>query len=238
MLPEIQTYFDACEEARKVYRQSGQKVNEENPIPRYRYNESQEEQQARYDAENRNYAAQRTSENELDLARSVARDALGKSEDKTIAFLANVALKEHPDQTELVLRLLPLSREALEAVGPDNDWCPEFGRLYALAEERGALPPYENPANDLDIAALVNDLRYHNGGRVMELRKILIKHLPDIITSYINARVDPLIEGLYKYEFDTAEQFREVIAEHLLPIATVPETTTTESDNCSCSECG
>lgn len=218
MLPEVEAYFTALDKANEDYNTAYRKASDLYQLPDYpSWRATDDERQAYADVETKLYEAQRKLGSEIESTRRRIRDELAKSENPTVRFLATVAMREYPDHAETVLRLLPLSREELERVGPENDWCPEFARLYDAADEQDALPPYANPANNADINALVNNIRRNLGGRPMEVRTIIREHLPYIVANYlVNLDLTPLVDTLWAYEQETKADYAETIRKHLL----------------------
>lgn len=174
MLPQVQEFLDAENAASAKYQEARRNINIAHPCPSF----SDSDYQAKCDA---NAKADAEAYAECMAAIDAAVDKLAATGDRTLKFLAHTAFKLHPSETRDVLRMLPLSRETLEAVGPDQGWCPEYGRLFHLAEEQGALPPYTDatdPFNHLNIGKLVAELmenRYETN--TLQIRKLLKHHL-------------------------------------------------------------
>lgn len=174
MLPQVQEFFDAENAAHDKYQETRRNLNSTHPYPSY----NDPDYQAKYDAHSK---ADTEAYAEYTAATAAALDKLASTGDRTLTFLARTAFKLHPSETREVLRMLPLSRETLEEVGPDQNWCPEYGRLFHLAEAEGALPPYTDatdPFNHLNIGNLIAELmenRYENS--TLQIRKMLKYHL-------------------------------------------------------------
>lgn len=174
MLPQVQEFLDAENAASDKYQEARRNLNIAHPYPSYNDPNYQAKCDAHAKADAEAYA-------ECLATIDAALDKLASTEDRTLTFLARTAFKLHPSETRDVLRMLPLSRETLEAVGPDQGWCPEYGRLFHLAEEQGVLPPYTDatdPFNHLNIGKLVAELmenRYEASS--LQIRKMLKRHL-------------------------------------------------------------
>lgn len=216
MLPQVQAYFTAIETAKEAYDTAYRKATEDNPVPAWSYND--DDRATREAAYTRLNDAQDKTHKDYDDAIQAARTALAATDDPQLKFLAEVALKQFPSETEIVLRLLPLTREDLERVGPSNRWCPEFARLYNLAEEHNALPPFADPRQDVKITPLVNALKDSTGAMPMELRAIVRQHLLGIRASILSSLdMEPLVETLFTYDHDR-DGVRVAIRQHLLDL--------------------
>lgn len=77
---------------------------------------------------------------QLTAERDAAREALRESSDPLVAWIAKVPMRNYPDHATEALKILPATREDLDALAARNGWCAEWDRFMDKAEQAGVLP--------------------------------------------------------------------------------------------------
>lgn len=127
-----------------------------------------------------NYGRKRVDE-------KAARAELAKSSDPLVAWIAETTLADYPDQSQAILRELPVdSMGPLQEIAQDADWCGEWDSFVALAESAGVLPG--QPRRTAEYRTLLRWFREHvtaGRGRNNELRT----HLDALIAAEVAVAV-------------------------------------------------
>jgi hypothetical protein len=174
MLPEVETFLKAMDDARSTYDQEHRDVPPGCPgcwpttgKERAACEAKQDERNAAVNKVVSDYAARKRA----------ALEPLQNSEDKFIAFIATHVWPEYQGEAREVLQRLPMSRSELDALAAENGYCREYNRFVRLATEAGVM------LRDTDLAphleALVLDLARTTGERYDVIRSVVTKHLPN-----------------------------------------------------------
>ena len=141
MLPEVKTFCEAINAANDAHSDAIDKIISE------RYSESYYEK--------RNAAVRQRPE-----AHNAAWTALAASEDKLVAFIATNCCSNSYEAMK-VLEILPATRDELDKLADEYDWCGEWDRLVEMAENAGVMPGLGSRA--AGWVELRRHLRYQSG---------------------------------------------------------------------------
>jgi hypothetical protein len=143
LLPDVQAYFDAREGAEKTYQDDLAKINAD---PRFqigvledRYGDKwqfklQEARALRRELDEVYYGAPTTAWNEH----------LATSDNTLVKWIADNC-KGYQDYADEILRLLPATRDELDAYAASREWCREWNNLADRAVADGVFPEDTTP---------------------------------------------------------------------------------------------
>ena len=81
-------------------------------------------------------------------AKEAALEELKKSADPLVVWIVTNAMPSFPEHAEIVLGVLPATREELDALAVEHGWCSDWERYMLSAERAGVLPAREAMAEE------------------------------------------------------------------------------------------
>lgn len=171
MLPEVKEYLDTKEKADRELQDWHANSRKDQPLSPNRpswtapdsrhseYEKSYREYQEEYRVWNQKFHAGFTAANEkhketMRAARATLRE---KTNDPVIKWIMNDMTKGYWSYIEAVLPILPATREQLENLANDQDWCSEFDEFLGQATEAGIIPPVDESYDAQEIVDWVSD---------------------------------------------------------------------------------
>lgn len=154
MLPEVQEFLDVKEKADKEYNDWHAHARDNQPRRPRRpswdisfYGESDNSQEWReyeekYRVWDENYQKEYSSTQEKHrmVLRAARKKLRAKTKDPVVQWMMD-NIPDHWTYVETVLPALPATREELEDLATEHDWCTEFDTFLEEATDAGVIPP-------------------------------------------------------------------------------------------------
>jgi hypothetical protein len=151
MLPEVQEYMDAVKASDEVYQEWYRRINKERPD--YHHVTYTHDAYERWNE--RYYAEQRAQDDVRRNARTAASVRLQETTtDPAIQWMLKT-LRGYHSYIDTVLPILPATREQLEAVANEHEWCNDFDDFMDQATEAGIIPPRDGKWDASDIVSFI-----------------------------------------------------------------------------------
>jgi hypothetical protein len=137
MYPEVQKYFAEKAAAQKAYEDWRTAMRGTSP----KLHDSEYSAKKFYDWEHKYHQENRAKRLEYDRCIHETRSRLENTATDPVILWMLENVPSYVGYMESVLEILPATREELETLANENDWCPEFDRFLAQATEAGVVPP-------------------------------------------------------------------------------------------------
>jgi len=191
-LPEVQAYLDAKSGAQKAYDDGVAKINAD---PRFRIGVLEDRYGDNWQAK---HAEARAAREELERAYFDApnkawADHLVTSTNPMVKYIADNA-QGYPAEADQVLKLLPATREELDAYAASKDWCREWVRLADAAEAAGVFPPDNTPAAYKEVRRYV--LRNVRTDRIGSVMRKVDAAIAEAVEAALAAAAVPALEDV------------------------------------------
>jgi hypothetical protein len=188
MYPEVIEYFDAKSEmANKIeeFEREQRRLQ-----PRYSYTEEDSSYHRKYSEwSEKYYEGQRKLSAEQNKVNREARNTLRtKTKDPMIHWMIDKLSGGYGGYVDSVLKILPATRDELETLANQDEWCSEFDEFLGQATEAGVVPPADQAYDAQEIIDWVSDefdvygRRYRRDIQVM-VNRIVEKALAEKATA-------------------------------------------------------